>query len=174
MYCLENARSEQQRREMEELAARGVCLFCPEELAADPDQPIVVATEHWNVTPNQFPYAGARTHLLLVPREHAPDLLDLSPAAQRDFWTALAEVRRRYGLDFYGLGARNGDCRATGGTIEHVHVHLVVGDVDAPGHQPVRLKLSSARSSGAGSPAGSTHTSSTPAARSTSAPSSIP
>lgn len=142
-YCFGNTRSDQQRQEMEELEARGVCLFCPAELAADPDQPIVIATEHWNVTPNQFPYAGARTHLLLVPREHAVDLLDLSEAAQRDFWTALGEIRRRYGLSFYGLGARNGDCRFTGGTIAHVHVHVVVGDVDDPGHQPVRLKLSS-------------------------------
>jgi diadenosine tetraphosphate (Ap4A) HIT family hydrolase len=174
LYCLGNARGEQQRREMEDLDARGVCLFCPDELVADPGQPIVVATEHWNVTPNEFPYAGTRTHLLLVPREHVTDLLDLSSEAQVDFWVALAEVRRRYDLAFYGLGARNGDCRFTGGTIAHVHVHVVVGDVDAPDHQPVRLKFSSAGSSGRGSPPRSIQASSTPADRSTSAPSSTP
>ena len=143
LYCMENSRTDVQRREMAALEASGVCLFCPEALIADPDQPIVAATEHWNVTPNQFPYAGTTTHLLLVPREHVTDLLDLSPAAQADFWSALAALRQDYDLSFYGLGARNGDCRYTGGTIAHVHVHLVVGDVTDPAHQPVRLKLSS-------------------------------
>jgi ATP adenylyltransferase len=148
LYHLGNSRSDAQRRDMEDLEARGVCLFCPEHLASDPDQRIVLSTRHWNVTPNEFPYAGTRVHLLLVPKVHATDLLDLPAEALADFWTALADVRRHYGLDYYGLGARNGDFRCTGGTIAHVHVHVIVGDVDDPEHQPVRLKLSSRPSPG--------------------------
>jgi ATP adenylyltransferase len=52
-------------------------------------------------------------------------------------------VREHHGLTHYGLGGRNGDCRYTGGTIYHVHVHVIVGDVTNPEHQPVRLRLSS-------------------------------
>lgn len=143
LYYLGNSRTDAQRRDMLDLESRGVCLFCPEHLAADPEQRIVLTTEHWVATPNEFPYAGTRLHLLLVPKAHVVDLLDLDDAARADFWTALEAVRRDHGLFYYGLGARNGDCRFTGGTIAHVHVHVVVGDVDDPHHQPVRFKLSS-------------------------------
>ena len=95
------------------------------------------------VTPNEYPYAGTRLHLLLVPHAHVPDLLDLDDAARVDLWTALDQVRATYGLTFYGLGSRNGDLRYTGGTVEHVHLHLLQGDVDDPDHVPVRLRLSS-------------------------------
>jgi diadenosine tetraphosphate (Ap4A) HIT family hydrolase len=80
---------------------------------------------------------------LVVPREHVSDLIDLSADAQAELWPTLAWVRTEYALTYYGLGARNGDPRYTGGTVEHLHLHLLVGDVDDPEHQPVRLKLSS-------------------------------
>jgi len=140
LYYLGNARSEEQRAYMRELEADGVCLFCPERMAADPEQEILHRTGHWTVTPNKFPYAGTTLHLMLVPDEHVTDLLDLSGAAQQDFWAALRWVRDRYELTYYGLGARNGECRHTGGTIAHVHVHVIVGD---PAAGPVRFKVSS-------------------------------
>jgi ATP adenylyltransferase len=142
-YYLGNARTDEQRADMLALEASGACVFCPEQLAADENQPILHRTPLWTVTPNEFPYPGTKLHLLLVPDEHVTDLLDLSPAAQADFWAVLGWVRDRYGLAYYGLGARNGDPRFSGGTIYHVHVHVIVGDVDDPDHQPVRLKLSS-------------------------------
>ena len=141
LYHLGNARTDAQRQDMVDLEARGVCLFCPDHLGAE--QRLLLQTEHWSVTPNEYPYAGTRLHLLLVPHAHVSDLLDLSDDARADLWTVLARVRAVHGLEFYGLGARNGDCRYTGGTIEHVHVHLVQGDVEDPDHVPVRLKLSS-------------------------------
>jgi diadenosine tetraphosphate (Ap4A) HIT family hydrolase len=143
LYHLGNNRTEQQLADMLRLEAAGVCVFCPEHLAQDPDQPTLHRTPQWTVTPNEFPYAGTALHLLLVPDEHVTDLLDLSAAAQADFWAALGWVRDHYSLTYYGLGSRNGDCRYTGGTIYHVHVHVIVGDVADPGHEPVRLKLSS-------------------------------
>jgi ATP adenylyltransferase len=143
LYCLGNVRTEPQLADMLRLAAAGVCVFCPQHLAHDPGQPVLHRTPHWTVTPNEFPYAGTALHLLLVPDEHVTDLLDLSAPSRADFWAALGWVREHYGLTYYGLGSRNGDCRYSGGTIYHVHVHVIVGDVADPDHQPVRLKLSS-------------------------------
>jgi len=81
----------------------------------------------------------------MIPDDHVEDLVDLSPEALSDFWVALAWARNQYSPGHYGLGVRNGDPRFTGGTIRHLHVHLVVGDVDDPQHEPVRMKLSSRR-----------------------------
>lgn len=143
LYHLGNNRTPEQLADMLRLEAAGVCVFCPEQLAADPQQEILHRTAHWTVTPNEFPYAGTALHLLLVPDEHVTDLLDLSAPARDDLWVALRWVRDRYGLAYYGLGIRNGDCRYTGGTVYHLHVHVIVGDVADPHHQPVKLKLSS-------------------------------
>jgi ATP adenylyltransferase len=143
LYHLGNSRSAEQRAEMLRLEAAGICLFCPGHLAENPDHPAVLRTEHWTVTPNRYPYQGAREHLLLIPDEHVSDLVDLSAEAQSDFWATLGWVRDHYAMKHYGVGIRNGDNRFTGGTIWHVHVHVLVGDVDDPHHEPVRMKLSS-------------------------------
>jgi ATP adenylyltransferase len=145
LYYLGNYRTAEQLADMRRLEAAGVCVFCPEHLAQDRNQPILHRTPQWTVTPNEFPYRGTRLHLLLVPDEHVTDLVDLSAEAQRDFWSALSWVREHYGLSFYSLAVRNGESEYTGGTIRHVHVHLLQGDVDDPQHEPVRTKLSSRR-----------------------------
>jgi dihydrofolate reductase/diadenosine tetraphosphate (Ap4A) HIT family hydrolase len=145
LYCIVNAGLADQVRQMRQLEADGVCLFCPEHLAVDEGQPILHRTRHWTVTPNEFPYPNTRLHLILVPDEHVTDLVDLSDKAQREFWEVLRWVRDHNGLTFYGLVNRSGFCEFTGATIRHVHVHVVQGDVDDPGHQAVRAKLSSPR-----------------------------
>lgn len=142
LYCTGNSRSPEQTRRMEALEAAGTCLFCPGTVDADTDR-VVLRDPDWIVRYNDFPYAGTRLHLLVVPRRHVTDLLDLPDDELAGFWRVGRTLRDRFDLDFYGLGARCGDCRFTGGTIAHVHVHLVVGDVEDPDHTPVRLKLSS-------------------------------
>jgi diadenosine tetraphosphate (Ap4A) HIT family hydrolase len=135
-----NVRGPDQLAEMQRLEDAGICLFCPDGLQGHTRNEIVHQTAHWTVTPNAFPYPGTRLHLLLVPHQHAGDLLDLDPDARADFWTALAWVRDNYGLSYYGLGVRNGDCRYTGATVTHMHAHVLVGDPDA--EVPVRFRFS--------------------------------
>jgi diadenosine tetraphosphate (Ap4A) HIT family hydrolase len=143
LYYLGNARHADQAEQMRKLEAAGVCIFCPGHVDEPDDPLLVLSAPDWIVRHNAYPYAGTRLHLLVVPRRHVRDLLDLTDAELSGFWQVGRELRERYDLGFYGLGARCGDCRYTGGTIEHVHVHLVVGDVEGPEHTPVRLKLSS-------------------------------
>jgi dihydrofolate reductase/diadenosine tetraphosphate (Ap4A) HIT family hydrolase len=138
-YYLENSRGEAQSDDMRRLEAEGRCLFCPGQEALA----VLHKTPQWTIVPNRFPYRGTRLHLLLVPDDHVTDMADLSAAAQADFWSALAWVREQYALTYYGLAVRNGDPRFTGGTIRHLHVHLLVGDVDNPDADHVRVKLSS-------------------------------
>lgn len=128
---------------MERLEAAGICLFCPSGLRESQQQQILLETAHWTATLNAYPYPGTAFHGLLVPHQHASDMLDLDPECQRDFWTALASLRERYGLRYYGLGVRNGDCRFTGGTIAHVHAHVLVPDATSATEVPVRMRFSS-------------------------------
>ncbi len=141
LYCFEHARGPEQLAEMRRLDAAGICLFCPGYLASHPQQQVLFSTRHWTVTPNEFPYQGTSLHLLLVPHQHASDLLELSEEARGDFWAALAAVVDRHGLSHYGLGVRNGDCRFTGATIRHVHAHVLVAST-AQDEPPVRMRFS--------------------------------
>jgi len=142
-YCFGNTRTADQLAEMRRLDAAGMCLFCPDGLARHARQRILLQTRHWAVTPNEFPYRGTSLHLLLVPDQHAADLLELTEEVRQDFWEALAAVAREHNLSHYGLGVRNGDCRYTGATIQHVHAHVLVGDGDDPDAPPVRMRFSS-------------------------------
>lgn len=143
LYYAGNHRTAEQLAEMRRLERDGVCVFCAPYLGGADEQRIVHRTDWWSVTPNRYPYRGTKLHLLLVPSVHVNDMLDLPREAQADFWNALGWVRDHYALTFYGLGVRCGPCEFTGGTIEHLHAHVIVGDVDNPDHTPVRLKLSS-------------------------------
>jgi diadenosine tetraphosphate (Ap4A) HIT family hydrolase len=143
LYCTDNYRTEEQLAEMRRLEAAGTCLFCPAELRAHARQEVILETAHWAVTPNAFPYAGTRLHLLVVPHQHVNDMLDLGDAALADFWATLRTVRARFGLEYYGLGVRNGNCSFTGATIAHVHAHVVVGDPSLDPEVPVRMRFSS-------------------------------
>ena len=140
---MSNYRTADQLAEMERLEAAGICLFCPSGLRESGQQRILLETSHWTVTLNTYPYQGTSFHALLVPHQHASDMVDLDPESQQDFWNALAAVRSRYSLAYYGLGVRNGDCRFTGGTITHVHAHVIVGDAASPTEVPVRMRFSS-------------------------------
>jgi len=141
LYCLDNHRTAEQLAEMQQLESAGLCLFCPDGLRQFVGQQVLWETRYWSVVPNKFPYHGTGLHLLLVPHEHANDILDLEPASQHDFWNVLATVRGRFDLKHYGLGIRNGDCRFTGATVAHIHAHVLVGDTTSA--DEVRMRFSS-------------------------------
>jgi ATP adenylyltransferase len=141
-YCLENHRTPEQLAEMQRLEAAGICLFCPKPLREEGTHEILWEGAHWTLTPNAYPYKGTTLHLLLLPHDHVTDLADLPEPAQLEFFQALRWTRTHYALTHYGLGVRNGDCRHTGGTIRHLHAHLLVGD-PAPQAPPVRFRMSS-------------------------------
>src|SRR5258708_32597209 len=114
---------------MERLEAAGICLFCPDSLREHAEQRVIFSTEHWAVTPNAFPYPGTRLHLLVGPRRHVNDMLDLDEASLGDFWAALRRIRERYGLGHDRLGGRDGTRIFTRAAIAHVHP---AGPVSAP------------------------------------------
>src|SRR5699024_1959669 len=117
LYYLGNARHPEQAEQMRELEADRICIFCPGRVD-EPDDPQVILRERdWVVRHNAYPYRNTRLHLLIVPRRHVTDLLDLDDTELAGFWSVGRSLRTAYELDFYGLGARCGSCRYTGGTI---------------------------------------------------------
>lgn len=141
LYHIPAARTDEQRANMEDLEARGICIFCPEYITEDVS-PITIETDHWMVKNNSFPYKNTKIHLLLIPKAHARTMPELSDAAQLDFFTALKHAETQYELDSYALVTRSGDMKKNAGSIEHIHTHIIVGDTENPDHEPVRVKVS--------------------------------
>lgn len=142
-YNLRTSRSAKQTGQMSDLAARGICAFCPEHIHTEQREPIELQTHHWTVKKNDYPYEQTKLHLLLIPKEHVATLSELTHDALLDLPETIVKVEKQWKLKHYAVGIRSGDMHHTGGSVEHLHAHIVVGDTDAPDHEPVRFKMSS-------------------------------
>lgn len=142
-YNMHTARSQEQSGQMADLAKRGVCAFCPENITTEQKEPIELTTEHWVVKKNDYPYDNTKLHLLFIPKEHVATLSQLSKPALAALPDIIVEIEKKWQLAHYAVGIRSGDMHRTGGSVEHLHGHVVVGDTGAEDHEPVRFKMSS-------------------------------
>lgn len=142
-YNHKEARLPKQAKQMKDLAKRGVCAFCPENIYTETRTAIDVETDHWFVKGNDYPYERTKLHLLIIPKQHAATISHLSKATQEEFLPLVAQLEEQFDLMSYAIGFRSGDMHRNGGSVEHIHAHVIVGDTDDPNHEPVRFKVSS-------------------------------
>jgi ATP adenylyltransferase len=143
LYNHELGRTPDQIQRMKDLDERGVCSFCRKNLEQETTSPIEFETSHWVAKANDFPYERTRHHILLIPKVHTSNVRDLPTEAQDEFMPMIAKIEKKYKFKSFGVAMRSGDVRFNGGTVDHFHAHIIVGDTDDPGHEPVRFKLSS-------------------------------
>jgi diadenosine tetraphosphate (Ap4A) HIT family hydrolase len=125
LYHLDAARSDEQRRYMEDLQARGICVFCAEHVADYHARPVEHVGEHWYVTQNAFPYAGTTAHYLIVPHRHVTSFHELPDDAGAELWAIKRMLRERIDAPAVATVERSGDMRFNGGSIAHLHTHFV-------------------------------------------------
>lgn len=142
-YNFDSARTSKQIAKMRHLKDSNICAFCPKYFTQFHDNPIEYETKHWIVSKNDYPYKDTKLHLLLVAKKHVRSVAGLSRVAQVDFLEVITYLEKKFNLTSYAIGMRNGDIRFNGGSVEHLHAHLVVGDVDSANHEPIRFKMSS-------------------------------
>ncbi len=105
------------------------CLFCrivSGELPAELVHQTPGAIAFLDRTP------AARGHVMIVPRAHAPSLLELDDAAVGDLFLTVKEVMRRVDAALHPAGMNVGwnHGRAAGQHVFHLHVHVI------PRHTP--------------------------------------
>lgn len=132
LYYVPNAKSPEHAQILRGLEESSRCVFCPDVLSSLDAPDIVTRTKHWVLTENNVPYPGAEQHFVLVPVRHVERLLDLSDAERHDLWGALSMLEDQRGLDSFSIVIRSGQCERTGGTVRHVHVHLLVAAQAGP------------------------------------------
>lgn len=102
------------------------CVFCDALSRADgPSNWVVRREPHAFVILNIYPYNSG--HVMVCPSRHATSLCDLAPEEGAALFSLAARtdraLRASMGAEGVNLGANLG--RAAGGSIDHVHLHLV-------------------------------------------------
>lgn len=128
-----NARSFDQAQNMRALAAAGKCLFCSDGLTFAEKQPVFQGV-YWYVKPNDYPYKGAKIHVMAVPRRHVtlPNELTLDEL-QELYQIVIPWLQQSHELQGCSGLFRFGDTRYTGATIHHFHMHFIQGEQKAEG-----------------------------------------
>jgi ATP adenylyltransferase len=128
LYDLDAARSDEQRRYMEELEADGICIFCPEHVERYHPEPVEHSGRHWYVTRNAFPYAGTTAHYLIVPHLHVASFDELPDEAGAELWAMKRWLREKLAPAATATVERSGDMRLNGSSVAHLHTHFVALD----------------------------------------------
>lgn len=115
----------------------GYCPFCEEHFLKSHQQPILITSDHWLVTPNNWPYEGSVHHLVFIARAHVEKMEDLSPEAWGDLHNVHRQIVETKGLTGGTLFLRSGDMTLTGATVSHLHAHLVVGGPRTEGSERI-------------------------------------
>ncbi len=160
LYHLDAARTDAQRGYMEELEAKGVCVFCTEHFSDHHDAPVVRSGEYWYVTKNDYPYAGTVAHYLIVPHRHVLSFDELPDEAGAELWAMKRWLKEHLAPLAVATIERSGDMRFNGGSVAHLHTHFVA--LDARPERTVRFRVSAPsgvdeRQLGAAAPGGATN-----------------
>lgn len=137
-----NARTPEQQALMQKIINDGVCPFCAEHFKKYHPKPILKETDHWFFTENMSPYAGTKHHFIFVYKTaHITDPRGLHPEALTELFSLVNEAISDLDMPGGAFFMRFGDTKYNGSSVEHLHAHLLMGEGNAEGHQPVRVKL---------------------------------
>ncbi|MDQ8046565.1 MAG: HIT family protein [Solirubrobacteraceae bacterium] len=140
LYDISAARTDHQREYMEQLTRDGICIFCPEHVAEYHREPIEHHGEYWYVTKNDYPYAGAEAHYLIVPHAHVTSFDELPDAAGAELWAIKRMLKEQLAPLATATVERSGDMHYNGGSVAHLHTHFVA--LPAEPELTVRFKVS--------------------------------
>lgn len=139
---VEHARGEKQLEIMKRIQEDGVCPFCSENFLKYHTEPIIKETENWILTNNYDRYEGAIHHFLFVYKPaHINSPSKILPEARVELFDLVDEMCKLHNIEGGSVLMRFGDGKINGSSVEHLHVHLVVGDSKNNGGEPLKVKL---------------------------------
>ena len=138
---LDNARLDEQRRVMEDIAGNQVCPFCPEYLEQYHKQEILKKGTYWVLTKNQWPYDNTDVHLLAIATYHAEILSDLRKGSFDELQSLMVWAEKEFKIKSGGIAMRFGSISKNGATVNHLHAHLIVPSVNKPNDKKVKFKI---------------------------------
>lgn len=132
---IKNARPGAYGEVLKKIQGHGVCPFCTKHLSTYHSNPILEEKNHWLVTNSAFPYKPTKEHILLIHRVHIEHLMDLSIEAWQELREIIAEQVKKRNITGGTFLLRFGDTAFTGGSVTHLHAHIIQSDPTDPTYQ---------------------------------------
>jgi ATP adenylyltransferase len=137
-----NARTDEQVEVMKRAEVSGDCPFCRKNVTKYHPKPIIREGEFWLVTENMNPYDDTKHHFLLIyTKGHVKSIDEIPPVAFVELHKWICWLKDWFSIEGGTLLFRFGNNRYNGGSVNHLHAQIIVGDVDNPGHKGVRVKI---------------------------------
>lgn len=139
---IHRARTPEQKRQLQEILDTGECPFCGNNLAKWHKGDVIRKGKGWILTSNDNPYPNIKLHFLLISESHAESLNDISAEQGASLWNYLKFVEKKYSIASGAAIIRFGDPEENGGSVRHLHIHVLVADQDKQ-WESVKVKIGS-------------------------------
>lgn len=145
---LEHARTDEQLRDMEDIAARGICFMCPDNIPEfyEDRGGLIDEGEHLYLVYNGYPYENTEIHIMAIPKQHITNLGELAVLGEgflEEAFGAFEVLEDSLGITGGAIAMRFGNPEETGATAHHMHLHFIVPAKDiGPEDKPVRFRMS--------------------------------
>ncbi|MDD2913314.1 MAG: HIT domain-containing protein [Candidatus Pacebacteria bacterium] len=126
---LQNARKGEYKKVIEEIVSTGKCPFCKENFKYH-KKPIFKKKNNWFLTDNSWPYKNSKHHFLLIGEEHKENLFELTKKDLQSIFFLINFAVKKWKIKGGGLIVRFGDTKFTGGSVSHIHFHLLSPNVN--------------------------------------------
>jgi len=126
---------------MKEIIRDGVCPFCIENFDKYHKEPKIKETQYWILTKNDYPYEGAKIHLLLIHKKHLENLDKITPEASSDLMKLVSWSIKKFNIRGGSLFLRFGNMDYNGSSVAHLHAHLISGKKRSNKTESLKVKL---------------------------------
>jgi ATP adenylyltransferase len=123
------AKSADYANDLAEIAEAGVCPFCPDNMKWHPN-PILARHGDWFATKNGQPYDNAEQHYLIIGEVHKVHLAELTATDLENVHELASRLTHGDEVVGGGLVLRFGPTKYTGATVQHLHFHLIIPEID--------------------------------------------
>ncbi|MBT3356634.1 hypothetical protein HN784_00105 [bacterium] len=136
-----HARTDEQKDLMEEIAQDGVCPFCQENFIKYHPKPILKENAHWFLTENMSPYKGTRIHFITVYKDKHVTMSNEIPSEHMgQMFELINWAIEKHKIEGGAILIRFGDSSCTGGSVDHFHAHLIIGNAKGTDEGAFKIK----------------------------------
>ena len=101
-----------------------MCVFC-KIVAGEIPSNVLYEDENIIVIPDINPEAPE--HLLLIPKLHLDNIMEISPELAGNIFSKIREIAKKFNIEENGFRIVINTGKDGGQTVEHLHIHLLAG-----------------------------------------------
>jgi len=123
------AKSKEYKDVLKTIKKTGKCPFCKENFKYH-KKPILFKKKNWFITKSSWPYKNTQYHFLIISEKHKEDFTQLNTSDFSEVLELIKRATEKYKIKGGALTLRFGKAIYTGSTVNHLHFHLIVPEIN--------------------------------------------